>query len=613
MSTQSRPWFWLPAIFAVQFFAALAWGAAPSVDALLEPTQIEVGESARLTIFTSGSGTLSVTLPVVPGLEFRVVGQSRQIQIINGATLESTSTIVRVTAETAGIFTIPGLTPASPPLVLRVNPGNGSGNSSSFPAPKSGLVPPGLGGLLQQGGSNANGIRLTPDGSAFVRLEIPKHEIYVGESIPAEIQVGMRDGFVASINGLPTLNNSDFTLNNLSRQPERAAKVIEGKPFTVYTWHTVLSAIKPGAYSLKFEAPLTVRIRTRPRDESMMDDLLGDPFMQNIFGATVPKNITVTSPDAAFTVLALPTQGKPSDFTGAVGSFKISTDISSATNTAGDPLTLRMHVTGAGNFDRVDSTMLSSDGVWKTYEPKATFNPSDALGYRGEKTFEQPVIASQPGSHTIPPLTFSYFDPGTHRYEAARSAPLSVKVAQGPDSAANEPPPASTAQTPAEQSRSGLRPDHALAEPRVGSLVPLFFQPQFLGLTSGLALLLCSAYALQRRRERHAQREQERARLQLIHDLLDQMAAASAAGNANLFFTAARSALQQALGARWQTAPAQITVLDVDARPEGGDWHEIHQIFTLADEADYSGGALQPADCARWTDIVRSQLVEQPS
>jgi len=109
--------------------AGMARAAAPAIDVSIEPAQITLGESARLTILTSGNGTLSVSLPVVAGLEFRVVGQSRQIEMINGTTIESTSTIVRVTPDEAGVFTIPGLTPQSPPLVLRVSPGNGGGPS----------------------------------------------------------------------------------------------------------------------------------------------------------------------------------------------------------------------------------------------------------------------------------------------------------------------------------------------------------------------------------------------------------------------------------------------------------------------------------------------------
>jgi hypothetical protein len=209
---------------------AAAAAAAPSVDATLEPTRITLGESARLTVLTSGSSTLSVALPVVSGLEFRVVGQTRRMEFINGFMIASTSTIMRVTPNEAGVFTIPGPTPNSPPLVLRVNPSGGAGPSV---APDN--AAPGLHSIAP-GRTDANGIRLTPDGSAFVRLEVPKREIYVGESVPAEIQIGLRDGFASSINGLPKLNSSDFTLNNLSLQPEHSQKAIDGRPFTVYTW-----------------------------------------------------------------------------------------------------------------------------------------------------------------------------------------------------------------------------------------------------------------------------------------------------------------------------------------------------------------------------------------
>ena len=87
--------------------APAAWAVNPPVDAVLQPTEISLGESARLTITVTSDSTLSVNLPTVPGLEFRVVGQSRQIQIINGVTLQNTSTIVRVTPENAGTYKIP--------------------------------------------------------------------------------------------------------------------------------------------------------------------------------------------------------------------------------------------------------------------------------------------------------------------------------------------------------------------------------------------------------------------------------------------------------------------------------------------------------------------------
>jgi hypothetical protein len=432
-----------------------AWAAAPIVNASIDPARITLGQSARLTLSRLGEDTDPVTLPVVEGLEFRVIEQLRGFEVIHGASMNTTSIVVRVTPQTTGTFIIPGFTPKSQPLVLRVDPDGGPSNAS---------------GALS-GKMSGSAVRMTADGSAFVRLTVPKDEVYVGESVPIAIEVGVRAGIVTGLNGLPTLTGADFTLNNLSRQPERSERIIDGKPFTLLTWRSVLAAIKPGRFSLEVDTPLTVRVTTRPPRESLLEDQLGDPFMQNFFGATVPKEITVASPTYEVTVLALPAEGRPAAFSGAVGSFAITSDVAPAAAAAGDPLTLRMHVVGSGNFDRVDSRMLEHLDAWKTYPPKYSFKAADALGYKGEKIFEQPVIASKPGAQTLPGLTFSYFDPATRRYETARSAPLAVTIAP---SVADAAPPAAPIEADAgasvrpssagNQASLKLRPDHPAAD-----------------------------------------------------------------------------------------------------------------------------------------------------
>jgi hypothetical protein len=582
----------LLALMVYLFAAAPAIAIASLINATLQPSQIAMGESAELTITSSGSSMQPVTLPEVAGLEFRVIGQSHRIDIINGATLVTTALIVRVTPRAVGIFTIPGITPKSEPLVLRVNP-DGSRNSSVL-------------GNLSSGtpstGARADGIRMTADGSAFVRLILPKREVYVGESIPVDIEVGMRDGFVSSLNGLPTLTGADFTLNNLSRQPERVPKVIDGKEFTLLTWHSLLAAVKPGKFSLSVESPLTVRIRTRPQRESLLEDALGDPFMQNFFGASVPKDITVASPPSDLTVLSLPAEGRPPDFSGAVGSFKIASDLSSAAAAAGDPLTLRMHVSGAGNFDRVDSTMLERLDTWKTYPPKSSFKPSDPVGYKGEKTFEQPLIASKPGVQTLPGMTFSYFDPATRRYETARSAPLAVTISPSLADTSSSAPSASVAAAAATGTGTpaappiGLRPDHLAATREAGqnSLSPLYLQPRFLALPSLLSLAFAGGWLGLRRRasdSNGSRSGRDRAVAQATHRAVMELQTAARAGNATRFFNAARTALLATVGA------------GLDAEGE-----EIRQLFALADEANYSGDQPTTTEFERWIEIVRQRL-----
>jgi hypothetical protein len=568
---------------AVFIAATPALAGAPLVSATLEPSQIALGESAQLTITSSGNAMDFPKLPEVAGLVFGLVGQSRRTQLINGATLSSSSIIVRVTPKAAGTFTIPGITSNSSPLVLRVTPPGGPALPGKSPGPGA----PGM-------GSSANGIRMAADGAAYVRLILPKRDIYVGESVPVDIEVGLRDGF-ARPNALPTLVGSDFTLNNLSHQPEQTPKVVDGKPYMVLTWHSVVAAVKPGKFSLTVESPLTVRIRTRPQRDSMIDDMLGDPFMQNFFGATVTKEITATSLQSDLTVLELPTQERPPNFSGAVGTFKIAGDISSTAAAAGDPLTLRMHVTGTGNFDRVDSTMLEHLDQWKTYPPKSSFKASDALGLKGEKIFEQPLIASKPGVHTLPGLAFSYFDPGTHRYETVHSAPLAVSISPSlADSSLNAPqapagaapsagPPATAA------SNTGLRPDHVATEPGTSTLVPPYLQPRFLAIPSLLALTIAGGWLGLRRRESDSgnARDRRRGPSKDIDRVLQDMETAARAGDAALFFNLARSALEAG---------------------RGGETDDIRRFLALADEANYA--CLRPTheEFEQWMQFTRDTL-----
>jgi hypothetical protein len=587
-----------------------AWAAAiaePTVSEHIDPTEISLGQVARLTISMSGGNTSAVAPPVVPGLEFIAIGQSQQIQSINGVTSSSISVTYQVIPQEAGIFTIPSNAHDSQPLVLRVSPSANRGSAVPGNNPRASNLPP------PAGGQSAGTTHAAPDDSAFVRIRLPKNELYVGESLPVEIQVSMRDGFVASMNGLPTMNGDAFTLSKLSSHPERTEELIDGKSFTVLTWHSILSAVKPGELSLTFETPLTVRMRLQARSSGgSVDDFFNDPIFQNFFGASTDKEITVASAPTKFTVLALPTEGRPSDFSGAVGAFQISSELSAAKVAAGDPLTLRIHVTGAGNFDRINNVALSDVDHWKTYQPTSAFKASDDIGFRGEKTFEQPVIAAEPGMETLPGLAFNYFDPKTRHYETARTEPLSVAVSPAPASSAvanNYPAAPSVGASPSTTPEPGLRSDHAETGTTTASLRPLYLQPHYLALSGGLVGAFCAAWFWLRRAERRANAADDalaRAAPASTEVLVSRMEAASAAGNAAAFFHSARLALQTALAARWHVDPDQITLAHVEARL-GGD-SDIRRVFALADEAKYSGRSIETAELQHWKKVVLRQI-----
>src|SRR5450432_457533 len=201
-------WLFATALMSLLDTAALA--DDPLVYATIQPAQIYLGESAQFTVTNLGESTNPITMPVVAGLKFEIVARTHEIQIVNGTTLPSSSTVMRVTPQIAGIFTIPAVTPRSQPLVLQVNAAP-SGAYVPRADTRAAPVPP----PILSGGSLPKGVRLTDDGSAYVRLSIPKREVYIGESVPVEMEVGMRSGFVSSLNGLPKLTGDNFTLNNL--------------------------------------------------------------------------------------------------------------------------------------------------------------------------------------------------------------------------------------------------------------------------------------------------------------------------------------------------------------------------------------------------------------
>ncbi len=586
----------LAVALAATVLAGVTQAAHAAVTQRIEPATIELGDTASLTIAASGNDASAITPPMVAGLEFVAFAQAQQIESVNGVSKSTTSITYRVIPQQAGVFTIPGFGAGSTPVVLTVNPGNGS-RSTVLPAAST---------------------RATANGAAFVRLRLSKHELYVGETIPVDIQVGMRDGFVASLNGLPTLNGDAFTLNKLSSQPQRAEELIDGKPYTVLTWHSALAAVKPGALSLTIETPLTVRMRTTVRPDAGLlgeegfGDLFNDPIFQNFFGASTEKDITLASSPTTFTVLPLPDHNRPADFSGAVGSFSISSDVSNDKAAAGDPVTLRLRVSGSGNFDRVTTPMLHDVEQWKTYAPTSKFTAQDEIGYRGEKIFEQPVIAMQPGSQTLPALSFSWFDPNTRHYVLARTSPLSVAVSPAPTGGtaarlAAAPPSASSDAAADDRGSHGLRADHVDSGGGTASLMPKYYQPAYIALPSLLVVAFSGAWFWVRRREQAAAAQSSRAtEFPSIDSMLASMETAREASDSQLFFKSARSVLQAMLASEWQLEPERITLPEIEARL--GQSSVAARVFALADEATYAKVKLLPADFQWWKQSVLREI-----
>jgi len=569
----------------------------PLSYATVEPQKITMGQSAIMRITSLSPSMGAFTMPVVQGLDFELLGHTNQMEFVNGVSFPSSSVVLRVTAQIAGIYKIPAVTPKSQALILEVVPA----------APAAVVPPPPSPSLAARGGpilpgasaARADGLRLTSDGSAFLRVGVPKRDVFVGESVPVDIELGLRAGFVVGVHGLPALTGAEFTLNNLSQEPQHELRRIDGKPFEVLIWHSIIAAVKPGDYSLSVETPLTVKIRTQSRQESALDDLLGDPFYQNRFGAMVKRDITVMSPATDLKVLPLPTAGRPVDFSGAVGDFKVTSELSNKSAAAGEPLTVRMHVIGSGNFDRVDTSMFKRLDQWKTYPPTSTFKKSDVVGYKGEKLFEQPIIAAQAGAQTLPPLTFNYFDPVARRYQTARSSALDVSISSP---LANSAPARQVSAANTGQAIN-LRANHVELPGRTEYLTPGYLRTEFAVLCSSLALLLAGGIAFVGSPGHAGLSRAGKRQLTLLE-------AAVRSGDVDRFLEVAQSALCASFAARWAIPAESVTAAILEQKLRDGE-RDVLPLFTMADAVRYSGQSLTAFDFAHWHKIVNATLLRQ--
>ena len=192
---------------------------------------------------------------------------------------------------------------------------------------------------------------------------------------------------------------------------------------------------------------------------------------------------------------------------------------------------------------------------WKTYPATSSFTPSDAAGDKGEKVFEQPLIAALPGEQSIPGLEFSYFNPNTQHYERAHTQPIKVMVAASlADSSLGAPAEAQSPNgAPTNQYARGLRPDHPRPQSSVSELRPLYFQAPFLAIPATLALILAGSWLAVRP-------QPARATSKAVERALAQLDAAARSGDPVSFFEVARDALLQTFAARWQMSPDQISL-----------------------------------------------------
>jgi hypothetical protein len=548
-------------------------GVTPATSAtfstVLERDTITLGESTTLSLTFQGTAQQSPpALPALQNLQVAYVGPSSQVSIVNGQVSSTISHVFSLTPSQAGDFMIPSMTVeiggeklTSQPLKLKV---------------------------LKPGAPSQEAIQ-AGNQPAFLKLALPKKEIYVGEVITAELQLHVRSG-IQNIDQFQTTSfpTDGFNASKLTQGRQRQVQ-IGNVSYLVVPLGFTLKAIKTGTFTL---GPVTASVvaelpgRNRRRDSVFdMLDMFGGGERRQVMLATEPEQVQI---------LPLPSQGVPPGFAGAVGNYSMSFSAGPTNVAVGDPITLKIQISGRGALD----SLAIPEPNWrdfKAYPPSSKVETSDPFGIQGTKSFEQVFAPQNTDVKELPAFNFAYFDPEQKTYKTLTQP--AVKLVVRPSGSTPAPTIAATRRDPetAPESR-----DIVHIKPRPGTLAQgpalLLMQPLFLGAQTVPVMVLLAAVILRKRREHLANNPRilrQRQVAAILRDGQAQLRGHAEANSSDEFFAALFRLLQEQLGERLDLPASAITEAVIEERllPRGisSDLStRIHELFQMCNQARYA-------------------------
>lgn len=210
-------------------------------------------------------------------------------------------------------------------------------------------------------------------------------------------------------------------------------------------------------------------------------------FLDDLMHGRMPADettVTIAGQPRTIAVRPLPEAGRPAGFTGAVGRLKLRVTADRTAVAVGEPVTVTLEITGAGNLAFFAAPRLDD-------LPGFHVLGRTEAGDRTSRTFRYQLVPLHADLRAVPPIEFWHFDPEPPgAYRALRSASLPLRVEGGPGSTGPDP---STGPAPL-----------PLMPPERGA-VPVRLRPWWIGSVLGLPWLLALGWwALRRRRERLA-------------------------------------------------------------------------------------------------------------
>ena len=386
------------------------------------PEVVVSGDQFRLSYTINSQKVRDFRAPSIQGFEV-LMGPSRSTQsstqIVNG-NVTSTSTITFtyiLMAGKEGDYKIPGATIVadgdnytSNSVEIKVLPPDQSSGASS-------------GSSARSSRNQVNSGKIT-DKELFMLATASKTNVYEQEAILLTYKVYTQVNLTALDGDIPDLKGFHTQEVELPNQKTFTLEHYNGRNYNTTIWRQlVLFPQQTGKIeipSVTFEGTISQRVAS------------ADPFDAFFNGGNyVNINKNIVTPKLVIDVKELPA-GKPTNFSGGVGEFTISSSISTQDLKTNDAVTIKLVISGTGNMKLINTPEVAFPQDFEIYDPKVEnkFNLT-RNGLAGSKVIEYLAIPRHAGTFTIPPIEFSYFDLKSQSYKTLKTDAYTLNVAKG--------------------------------------------------------------------------------------------------------------------------------------------------------------------------------------
>jgi hypothetical protein len=140
------------------------------------------------------------------------------------------------------------------------------------------------------------------------------------------------------------------------------------------------------------------------------------------------EQFLITSAAPTVQVKPLPAAA-PSSFMGAVGQFAFTSKVVPTTAAVGEPITWTLALEGTGNWPvglNLPAREASKD--FHAFAPNTQRKTKDGTLFEGSLTEDIVLMPTKPGTYTLGPVSYSYFDPAAGTYKTVRTESVKVTV-----------------------------------------------------------------------------------------------------------------------------------------------------------------------------------------